>query len=81
MNVETFLMDFFKQNRGIELDYLEKIPDMVEAEIMDSFMWMNLLMKVEEEFQCELDIDLLLTQSSINDLKNFISSSVKLRFD
>ena len=47
MNVETFLMDFFKQTCGIELDYLEDMPDLFEAEIMDSFMWMNLLMKVK----------------------------------
>ena len=78
MEIKLFLSNFFKETRGLEYEELEKVTDLVEAQILDSFMWMNLLMQVEDLFRCELDVDLLVEQRTVTDLLHFIEQAIEI---
>ena len=78
MEIKLFLSNFFKETRGLEYAELEKVTDLVEAQILDSFMWMNLLMQVEDLFRSELDVDLLVKQRTVTDLLHFIEQAIEI---
>ena len=55
MQVNQFLEDAFDCNQ-INIGGLVGL-DLIEEGILDSLMWMNLLMKIEEVYEVEMDIE------------------------
>lgn len=76
MDVIDFLDKFLMDTRGRRYEELLDVTDIIAAELFDSFMWMHLLMRVDENYGCELDLDELICQKTLPDLAEFISDSI-----
>ena len=74
--VNQFLEDAFFDCKQINIGDLASGLDLIEEGILDSLMWMNLLMKIEEVYEVEMDIEVLIAQKTFLDLSIAIENTV-----
>jgi len=75
-DIEVFLRDFLDEFADINVADYSKDANLVELNLLDSMIWMNLIMQIDEVFNVEMDIEELIEKKSFCQICVYIEREI-----
>ena len=76
-DIEVFLVDFLDEFADVKVTDCSKNANLVELNLLDSMVWMNLIMQLDEAFGVEVDIEELIENKTFCQICTYVERQIR----
>jgi acyl carrier protein len=74
--IDVFVKDFFVEYANIDVTDFPSNTNLIELNLLDSMVWMNLIMQIDEVFNIDVDVEILIENKNFDQICAYIETQV-----
>lgn len=74
--IELFVKNFFIECTNVDVTDFPANTNLVELNLLDSMVWMNLIMQIDEVFNIDVDVEILIEKKSFEQISEYLENQV-----
>ena len=74
--INVFVKNFFVEYANFDVTALSANANLVELNLIDSMVWMHLIMQIDEVFNVDVDVEILIEKKSFEQICEYLENQV-----